>query len=71
MTNDGSSVTLIFYRMGREWWREPALNVVAAAAQMSNLTHVELAIGETPAQSGMMANVLRIFNDEKGVVSAP
>ena len=43
--DSGSSVTIIYYRMGERWWREPFLNVVAAAAQMSNLTHVEIAIG--------------------------
>ena len=41
----GSSVTLIYYRIGNRWWKEPFLNVVAAAAQMSALTHVEIAIG--------------------------
>ena len=41
----GSSVTLIYYRIGEKWWKEPFLNVVAAAAQMSALTHVEIAIG--------------------------
>lgn len=43
--DSGSSVTLIYYRIGEKWWKEPFLNVVAAAAQMSTLTHVELAIG--------------------------
>jgi len=47
MENDGSSVTLIFYRVGERWWKEPLLNIIAAAAQMSNLTHVEIAIGGT------------------------
>ena len=41
----GSSVTLIYYKIGNQWWKEPFLNVVAAAAQMSALTHVEIAIG--------------------------
>ena len=43
--DSGSSVTLIYYRIGERWWKEPFLNVVAAAAQMSSLTHVEIAIG--------------------------
>ena len=43
--DSGSSVTLIYYRIGEKWWREPFLNVVAAAAQMSSLTHVEIALG--------------------------
>ena len=34
--DSGSSVTLIYYRIGEKWWREPFLNVVAAAAQMSS-----------------------------------
>lgn len=38
-------MTLIFYSIGREFWQEPFLNLVAAAAQMSFLTHVEIAIG--------------------------
>ena len=45
MEQDGSSVTLIFYRVGERWWKEPLLNIIAAAAQMSSLTHVEIAIG--------------------------
>ena len=46
MEDSGSSVTLIFYRINDKWWTEPALNVISAAAQMSSLTHCELAIGE-------------------------
>ena len=37
-----SSVTLIFYKVGDQWW-QPALNLLAAA-QFSSYTHVELAI---------------------------
>tara|TARA_Y100000389_G_scaffold176616_1_gene188266 strand:- start:1071 stop:1301 length:231 start_codon:yes stop_codon:yes gene_type:complete len=48
------------------WWTEPALNLLAAAAQMSAYTHVEIAIGEAAGQNGMMANVARIFNDQNG-----
>ena len=43
---EGSSVTLVFYRIGSDWYREPALNLIAAAAQLSTYTHVELSIGE-------------------------
>lgn len=68
MDGQGTSVTLIFYKIGDRWWREPMLNVLAAAAQMSNLTHVEVAIGETAGTNGMMANVCRVFNDNTGVV---
>ncbi len=46
MSDNGTSVTLIFYKVSDSWWREPALNILAAAAQMSSYTHVELAIGE-------------------------
>lgn len=46
MSDVGTSVTLILYRIGDRWWTEPALNLIAAAAQMSSYTHVELAIGE-------------------------
>jgi len=46
MEDTGSSVTLIFYRINDKWWTEPALNVISAAAQMSSLTHCEIAIGE-------------------------
>ena len=51
MSDAGSSVTLIVYSLGSDWWTgaEPFLNVVAAAAQRSNFTHVELAIGEVRA----------------------
>ena len=63
----GSSVTLVFYRVGEKWWKEPALNLVAAVCQWSPYTHVEIAIGEAPGENGMMANVARVFNDAVGV----
>jgi hypothetical protein len=62
--DSGSSVTLIYYRIGEKWWKEPFLNVVAAAAQMSSLTHVEIALGEEVGTNGMMTNVCRVFNDK-------
>lgn len=67
MSDQGTSVTLIFYKVGPDWWREPALNLIAAAAQFSSYTHVELAVGETAGSNGQMANVVRIFNDPHGV----
>ena len=66
MADNGTSVTLIFYKVGSEWYKEPALNLLAAAAQMSAYTHVELAIGEVSGQNGMMSNVARIYNDNLG-----
>ena len=65
----GSSVTLIFYSIDANWWRgtEPLLNLLAAAAQFSPFSHVELAIGEGAGAMGEMSNVLRIFNDSTGV----
>ena len=65
--DDGSSVTLVFYRVGAQWYKEPMLNILAAACQMSTFTHVEIAIGEEPGQGGMMKNVCRVFNDKVGV----
>lgn len=67
MSDQGSSVTLIFYRISPRWWREPALNVVSAVAQMSNLTHCEIALGEESGHDGTMKHVARIFNDNTGV----
>jgi hypothetical protein len=69
MGDDGSSITLIFYSIDAQWWKEPFLNIVAAAAQFSSFTHVEMAIGEASGARGQMSNVLRIFNDAVGVVS--
>ena len=47
MSDEGGSVTLVFYRIGSgsEIFKEPFLNLVAAAFQMSTFTHVEIAIG--------------------------
>ena len=72
MSDAGSSVTLILYSIDPDWWRgtEPFLNLVAAAAQRSSFTHVELAIGEESGRTGEMVNVLRVFNDSTGAVSA-
>lgn len=52
MSDQGSSVTLIFYSIDPDWYRgsEPFLNLVAAAAQRSAFTHVEMAIGEVRTQ---------------------
>ena len=63
----GGSVTLIFYKVGEKWWREPLLNIFAAALQMSCFTHVELAIGDCAGANGEMQNVCRVFNDAIGV----
>lgn len=67
MGDNSGSVTLIFYRVGAKWWKEPALNLLAAAAQRSAYTHVELAIGEDALDDGSMTNVVRIFNDNIGM----
>ena len=67
MADNSGSVTLIFYRVGAKWWKEPALNLLAAAAQRSAYTHVELAIGEDALDDGSMTNVVRIFNDNIGM----
>ena len=71
MSDTGSSITLILYSLDPGWMTgtEPFLNLVAAAAQRSTFTHVELAIGEGSGQHGGMVNVLRVFNDATGVVS--
>lgn len=67
----GSCVTLIFYSIDRNnITREPLLNLAAAAAQWSDLTHVEVSIGEAAGSGGQMSNVLRVFNDDVGVVRA-
>lgn len=73
MPDDGSSVTLVLYSLDPKWYTgtEPFLNLLAAAAQFSSFTHVELAIGEGAGARGEMVNVLRIFNDDTGVVSQP
>ena len=68
MSDAGSSVTLIFYRMSDRWWTEPVLNLLAAACQMSALTHVEIALGEAAGSNNTMTNVCRIFNDRVGAV---
>ena len=68
MSDAGSSVTLIFYRMSDRWWTEPVLNLLAAACQMSSLTHVEIALGEAAGSNNTMTNVCRIFNDRVGAV---
>lgn len=67
MSDEGGQVTLIFYKLADKWWTEPFLNIVAAAAQMSSFTHVEVAIGCDAGSHGEMTNVCRIFNDSTGV----
>lgn len=69
MSEHGTSVTLIFYKISTDsWYKEPALNLLAAAAQLSSYTHVEIAVGEDPGSNGMMRNVCRVYNDNVGVV---
>lgn len=69
MSDEGGSVTLVFYRIGTgtDLFKEPFLNIVAAAFQMSSFTHVEIAIGSEAGSMGQMSNVCRIFNDDIGV----
>jgi len=67
MDDESGQVTLIFYKLSPRWWTEPTLNLLAAAAQMSSFTHVELAIGSDAGSRGEMKNVCRIFNDSVGV----
>lgn len=76
MEPKGSSVTLMFLRVNRDQLhKEPFLNLLAAGGQMlmaggasgSDLTHVEMAIGEDAGASGQMKNVCRIYNDSVGV----
>lgn len=64
--DDSGQVTLIFYQLGSKWWSEPSLNILAAVAQMSRFTHVELAIGSDSGKNGEMVNVSRVFNDDVG-----
>lgn len=61
--------TLIFYRMNKDRKKEPLLNRLAALATNSEFTHVEMAIGSELSNQGLMRNVVRIFNDNTGVVS--
>ena len=65
--DEGGLVTLVFYKLQEKWWKEPTLNLLAAACQMSSFTHVELAIGNDPGAQGHMTNVCRVFNDAVGV----
>jgi len=68
MSDEGSCVTLIFYRINPKWWKEPALNLASAVAQMSNLTHCEISLGECAGGDGQtMKHVARVFNDSVGV----
>ena len=73
MSDEGSCVTLIFYRINPKWWKEPALNLASAVCQMSNLTHCEISIGESVGGNGQtMAHVARVFNDSvRGAGSGP
>ena len=66
-TDESGVVTLIFYKLGEKWWKEPFLNILAASAQFSKWTHVELAIGSDATATGAMCNVVRVFNDAVGV----
>ena len=66
MVDSGGSVTLIFYRI-ESVFNEPFINILAAAAQLSSFTHVELAIGDAAGELGQMKNVVRVFNDDIGV----
>jgi len=68
MSDEGSCATLIFYRLNPKWWKEPALNLASAVAQMSNLTHCEISLGESCGSDGQtMKHVARVFNDSVGV----
>ena len=38
----GGSVTLIFYKVGEKWWKEPLLNIVAAGTHANRCSLVNL-----------------------------
>ena len=63
---DSGSATLIFYKLPQDWTKEPVLNLLAAFAQNSSFTHVEIAIGSSAGTNGEMTNVARVFNDSVG-----
>lgn len=63
---DAGCVTLIFYKLPQDWTKEPVLNLLAAFAQNSSFTHVEIAIGSSAGTNGEMTNVARVFNDPVG-----
>jgi hypothetical protein len=58
------SCTLVFYRLNSDWRKEPLLNLLAAYAQGSDFSHVEIAIGSDAGKGGEMTNVLRVFAGE-------
>lgn len=58
MSDAGGSVTLIFYSIGHDFWKEPFLNLVAAGATMSTFTHVEMAIGTNPFRSAIRSGAI-------------
>ena len=67
----GGSVTLIFRRIEKRWRDEYFLNLAAAFATGGDISHVEMAIGNAAGADGhQMSNVLRIFNDNVGVVKS-
>jgi len=57
MSDESGCVTLIFYRIatGTDIFKEPFLNILAAAFQMSSFTHVEIAIGRTKLSTHYIA----------------
>ena len=61
----GCTCTLIFYKMNADRSREPLLNRLAAFAQNSLFTHVEVALGGT-THEGLIKDVVRVFNDDVG-----
>ena len=69
MSDQAGSVTLIFHRIAQRWRDEHVMNILAALLTHSDFSHVEMAIGEVVGQNGVMTNVIRIFNDDVGVVS--
>ena len=56
-------VTLIFRNLEKRWRDEHPLNIAAAIATSSNLSHVEIALGDESGANNEMCNVVRIFND--------
>jgi len=64
MSDEGSCVTLIFYRINPKWWKEPALNLASAVCQMSNLTHCEISIGEVEGGANSNTQTLKHSNTQ-------
>ena len=70
MTDEGSSVTLIFYRINPKWWTEPALNLASAVSGGAIPYCKSIGLKGCPASAIARKSVAKALKKAKAQINA-